>query len=231
MYKLDIKANAGELTDQIQDVIDKQMPFAMSKGLNTMVVKIRDSEVRHEYKKHFELRNESFFKNLSHKVFFSSKRQINRFGFLTASIQRAELPQPAGTLGKSLGVDTSFMELHLKGGTRKPLRSKLAVPMTVGGADIKRSRRTGRINKSKQAKILYPKDNTFVAKSKNTGKSILFQRRTKKKVIPMYHFETSVKNKRKYNPVRAVQRGVQARAKFEMQAAMIKAIKTARFFR
>ena len=231
MYNLTITANAGALTDQIQQVVDKQLPFAMSKGLNTMVTKIRDNEVRHEYKKHFELRNESFFKNLSHKVFGSSKRQIDRFGFLTASIQRAELPPPAGAFGRSLSVDTSFMELHVTGGTRKPLRSKLAVPMTVGGANIRRAKRTGKITKSKQPKVLYPKDNTFVAQSQRTGKSILFQRQSRKKLIPMYHFEASVKNTRKYNPVLAVKRGVEARSQFEMRAAMIRAIKTARFFR
>ena len=196
-----------------------------------MVVKIRDSEVRHEYKKRFELRNESFFKNLSHKVFFSNVQQLNRQGVLTASIQRAELPAPPGSVGRSMGVDTSFMEFHLKGGIRKPLKSKLAVPMTVGGAKITRTKKTGRIVKSKQVKVLYPQDNTFVGKSKKTGKSILFQRTTKKRVTPMYHFEASVKNKRKYNPVRAVQTGVQARAKFEIGGAMIKAIKTARFFK
>lgn len=231
MYRLSISVNAGELTHQIQQVVDKQLPFAMSKGLNTMVTKIRDSEVRHEYKKKFELRNESFFKNLSHKVFGSSKRQLNQFGFLTASIQRAELPPPAGSLGKPLSVDTSFMELHLTGGTRKPLGSKLAVPMTVGGANIKRSKRSGKIHKSKQPKVLYPKSNTFVAKSTRTGKSILFQRRARKKLTPMYHFEASTRIKKKYDPVRAVRRGVEARAQFEIRAAMIRAIKTARFIR
>ena len=136
MYNLTIKTNAGEISQQIQKVVDKQLPFAASKGLNNMVVKIRDSEVRHEYKKRFELRNESFFKNLSHKVFFSNVRQLNRQGVLTASIQRAELPAPPGSVGRSMGVDTSFMEFHLKGGIRKPLKSKLAVPMTVGGGKV-----------------------------------------------------------------------------------------------
>lgn len=231
MYNLTIKTNAGEISQQIQKVVDKQLPFAASKGLNNMVVKIRDSEVRHEYKKRFQLRNESFFKNLSHKVFFSNVRQFKQYGVLTASIQRAELPAPPGSVGRGLGVDTSFMELHLKGGTRKPKGAKLAVPMTVGGAKITRTRKTGRVVKSKQVKVLYPKDNTFVGKSKKTGKSILFQRTSKKRVTPMYHFETSIKNTRKYNPVRAVMNGVQARAKFEISTAMIKAIKTAKFFR
>ena len=231
MYNLSINVNAGAVSKHIQSVIDKQLPFAMSKGLNSMVTKIRDNELRQEYKKVFELRNESFYKNLSHKIFFSSKRQVKQFGFLTASIQRNDLPSPPGSVGRTTGVDTSFMELHLSGGTRKPLRSKLAVPMTQGGADIRRTKRTGRVTKAKQAKTLYAKDNTFVAQSSRTGKSILFQRRSRKKVIPMYHFETSVRNRKKYNPAAVVRRGVEARAKFEMQTAMMKAIKTARFFR
>ena len=70
MYNLTIKTNAGEISQQIQKVVDKQLPFAASKGLNNMVVKIRDSEVRHEYKKRFQLRNEQFFL-LSHKVFLA----------------------------------------------------------------------------------------------------------------------------------------------------------------
>ena len=233
MYNLSINVNAGELSDQMQRVVDRQVPFALSKGLNTMVTKIRDNELKHEYKKRFELRNESFYKNLSHKVFGSSKRQIDRFGFLTASIQRAELPPPPGTFGRSLPVDTSFIEFHLTGGTRKPLRSKLAVPMTVGGANIKRAKRTGKVTKANQVKVLYGQTRTFVAPSTRTGKSILFKRTKKgdEGVVPMYHFEPSVKNKRKYDPVRFVKRGIRARASFEIQAAMIRAIKTARFFR
>ena len=95
--------------------------------------------------------------------------------------------------------------------------------MTVGGAKITRTKKTGRIVKSKQVKVLYPQDNTFVGKSKRLAE--YFIQRTTKNVTPMYHFEASVKNKRKYNPVRAVQTGVQARAKFEIGGAMIKQLR------
>ncbi len=229
MFQLTVTSNAPQVARQLDRAIKRQVPFAVSKGLNDMVVEIRDNEVRKEYQKTFELRNESFFKNLTHKVFFSNKRQVRRFGLLIASIQRSELPPPPGAVGRQISKDTSFMDLHIKGGTRKPLGAKKAVPMTVGGAVIKRAKGSGKVVKSKQVKTLYPLDNTFVRNSRKTGKGILFQIKGKKS-IPMYHFQSSVKNKKKYNPARAVKKGIEKRFKRNIQTAFVKALKTTKIF-
>ena len=107
------------------------------------------------------------------------------------------------------------------------MRTKLAVPMTVGGYKITR-KKTGGVVKAKKASTLYPQDRTFVGKSKKTGKSILFVRTGKKTIKPAYHFETSVKNTRKYNPAPAILRGVNSRINFEFKKAYVRAVKTAR---
>tara|TARA_R100000388_G_C7201932_1_gene138997 strand:- start:43 stop:735 length:693 start_codon:yes stop_codon:yes gene_type:complete len=229
MFQLTVTSNAPQIARQLDRAIKRQVPFAVSNALNDMVVEIRDNEVRKEYEKTFELRNESFFKNLTHKVFFSNKRQVRRFGLLIASIQRSELPAPPGSVGRNINKDTSFMDLHVKGGIRKPLGAKKAVPMTVGGADIKRAKGTGKVVKSKQVKTLYPKDNTFVRNSRRTGKPILFQVKAKKE-IPMYHFQPSVKNKKKYNPARAVKKGIEKRFKRHIQTGFVNALKTTKIF-
>ncbi len=229
MYNISIETNAGDLSNQLSKVVNKQLPFAASKGLNNMVTKIRDNEVRQEYKKVFELRNESFFKNLSHKIFFSNVRQLKRFGVLVASIQRSELPAPPGSVGNQINKDTSFMDLHITGGTRKPLGKNKAVPFSVSSGIITRNKRTGRVVKSKEVKTLYARKDTFTGDIK-AGKGVLFQRK-KKTIIPLYHFQSSVRNTKKYNPERAVKRGISARVQRELTFAMVKAIKTARIFK
>ena len=231
MYNISIETNAGDFSNQLSKVVEKQLPFAASKGLNNMVTKIRDNEVRQEYKKVFELRNESFFKNLSHKIFFSNVRQLKRFGVLVASIQRSELPAPPGSVGNRIDKDTSFMDLHITGGTRKPLGKNKAVPFSVSSGIITRNKRTGEVVKSKEVKTLYARKDTFTGDIR-AGVGVLFQRKRKSRdIIPLYHFQRSVRNTKKYNPERAVKRGISARVQRELTFAMIKAIKTARIFK
>tara|TARA_R100000426_G_scaffold68360_1_gene47582 strand:- start:18 stop:725 length:708 start_codon:yes stop_codon:yes gene_type:complete len=235
MYKLSIEAKGGFLTDDIQRVVDKQLPFAASMGLNELLFSVQKTEVLRVYEKAFDKRNDAFF-NLVNRVYKSNKRQLKQFGFLTASIQRGELPGPAGSSTKPIAstkrnpADTSFMLAHARGGVRKPLRSKKAVPMTVGGARISRSKTTGKVRHAQKASTLYAQDNTFVRKSTKTGKSILF-RRVRKKIVPVYHFEAAPRNRRKYNIDMAVELGVKRRARFHIARAYIKAIKTARYIR
>ncbi len=236
MIKFDVKGDK-KVKAALDRMVAKQLPFAASLALNTTITKARDNELFRSYQKTFKARNKQFFK-LTHTVFNSSAKTFRTNGFVRAAIQRNEMPAVQGTRkGRTKTsvegpvskrrVDTSFMEFHVSGGTRKPLRTKLAVPMTVGGYKITRTK-TGKVTKAKKASTLYSQPKTFVGKSKRTGKSILFVRTGKKKTKPAYHFETSVKNTRKYNPAAAILQGVNARIKFEFKKAYIRAVKTGR---
>lgn len=222
----------------LERMVKKQIPFAASLALNTTVAKVRNDDVWRQYEKTFKARNKQFFK-LTHTVFNSQAKTFNSMGFVRAAIMRNESAPPAGTkkgrtktsvegpLSKRR-VDTSFMEFHVSGGIRKPLRAKKAVPMTTSDFKITRTK-TGKVTKAKKASTLYPQDRTFVRKSKRTGKSILFVRTNKKKKPqPAYHFQPSVKINRKYNFADAAVRGFNARVQFEFKKAIIRATKTGR---
>jgi hypothetical protein len=236
LIKFEFKGDK-ETKAALERMVTRQIPFAASLALNTTITKVRDNELFHSYKKTFKARNKQFFK-LTHTIFNSSAKTFRTNGFVRAAIQRNEMPAVQGTkkgrtktsiegpLSKRR-VDTSFMEFHVSGGTRKPLRTKLAVPMTVGGYKITRTK-TGKVTNAKKAKTLYPQSKTFVGKSSKTGKSILFVRTGKKKTVPAYHFEPSVKNTKKYNPAAAILQGVNARIQFEFKKAYIRAVKTGR---
>ena len=236
MYNLTVKTNAGEITQQINRVVEKQIPFAVSMGLNELMFSVQKTEVMRVYDKAFTKRNKQFAL-LTNRVFKSNKSQLKRTGFLTASIQRGEMPAPLGSTTRPIKksgknpLDTSFMLAHAQGGVRKAKRKVKFVPMTQGGANITRNKTTGRVSKSNDPKVLYNADNTFVGTSKRSGKSILFKRQTKKRIVPMYHFQPSIRNTRKYNIDLAVEVGIRQRARFHIAGAYIKALKKARFFR
>jgi hypothetical protein len=236
LIKFDVKGDK-KVKAALERMVAKQLPFAASLALNTTITKARDNELFRSYQKTFKARNKQFFK-LTHTIFNSSAKTFRTNGFVRAAIQRNEMPPVQGTKkGRTKTsiegpmtkrrVDTSFMEFHVSGGTRRPLRAKMAVPMTVGGYKITRTK-TGKVTEAKKAKTLYPQAKTFVGKSSKTGKSILFVRTGKKKTKPAYHFETSVKNTRKYNPATAILQGVNTRIQFEFKKAYIRAVKTGR---
>lgn len=236
MIKFDVKGDK-KVKAALDRMVNKQLPFAASLALNTTITKVRDDELFRSYQKTFKVNNRQFFK-LTHTIFNSSARTFRQSGYVRAAIQRNEMPPVQGTKKgrtktsiegplQKKRVDTSFMEFHVSGGTRRPLRNKLAVPMTVGGFKITR-KKTGGVVKAKKASTLYAQDRTFVGKSKKTGKSILFVKTGKKTVKPAYHFQTSVKNVRKYNPASAILKGVNSRINFEFKKAYIRAVKTGR---
>ena len=211
MIKFEIKGSKDKkLIKFFEQTINRKMPFIASRALNRTTAQMRNDYLRKEYGSVFDKRNEQFFK-LTHTIANSSSRTMKENGVLRSAILRNEVPAPAFTVkGRTKTsvegpltkrrVDTSFMEFHASGGTRRPLRTKKAVPMTVGGYKITRSKRTGKVSKAKEAKTLYPQDNTFVRKSKKSGKSVLFVRTGKRTVKPAYHFQPSVVNTKKYNP-------------------------------
>lgn len=47
--RMNIKSNAPELQSKIDDLVKKQMPFALSLALNTSIQRVRDETLRHAY--------------------------------------------------------------------------------------------------------------------------------------------------------------------------------------
>jgi hypothetical protein len=228
---ISIKAEDKKLQKKIDALVFKQIPFAVSQGLSNAVQKTRDNELKHAYSGTFDKRNEQFFK-LTHSVARASISHTKRTGVAIAAIKRADAPKVNGTVGGTTRrkVDTSFMEKHVTGGTRKALRTKKAIPLTQGRSPvlpIKRSPKTGKVSKAKQAKTLYPQDRTYMMGSKG-GNSILMVRTGKKTVKAAYVFANSVTNTAKYNPTNMVLRGVTRRMKTETQAALVSALRTSR---
>ena len=226
---ISIKAKDKKLQKKIDALVDSQIPFAVSQGLSNAVQKTRDNELKHAYSGTFDKRNEQFFK-LTHSVARSSISHTKRTGVAIAAIKRADAPKVNGTVGGTTRrkVDTSFMEKHVTGGTRKALRTKKAIPLTQGRSPvlpIKRSRKTGKVSKAKEAKTLYPQDRTYMMGSKG-GNSVLMVRTGKKTVKAAYVFANSVTNTAKYNPINMVLRGVTRRMKTETQAALVSALRT-----
>ena len=226
-----ITAKDKKLQRKVEAFAAQQMPFAVAVGLSNAVQKTRDNEVRRAYKLSFDLRNEQFFK-LTHSVARASIRDTKATGVAVAAIKRADAPRIDGTSGGSTRrkVDTSFMEFHVTGGTRRALRTKKAIPVTSGASPIypiKRSRKTGKVSKAKKASTLYKKDNTFML-GKKGGTSVLMVKTGKKTVRAAYVFANSVTNKPKYNPISAVKSGVKTRVKSEIQAAMVVALRSSR---
>lgn len=226
-----ITAKDKRLQKKIEAFAAKQMPFAVATGLSNAVQKTRDNELKSAYKRTFDLRNEQFFK-LTHSVARASIADTKATGIAIVAIKRADAPRISGTVGGSTKrrVDTSFMEFHVTGGTRKALRTKKAIPVTTGASPvfpIKRSRKTGKISKAKKASTLYNKDNTFM-RGKKSGSSVLMVRTGKKTVRAAYVFSDTVTNTAKYNPLQTVKSGVKTRVKTEIQAAMVQALRTSR---
>ena len=237
MIRFDVKGDK-KTREALSNMLERQVPFAASLALNRTITKVRDDELMRAYDRVFNMRNKQFFK-LTHTIFNSSAKTFRQSGYVRAAIQRNEMPALAGTKkgrtktsiegplpeGKRR-VDTSFMEFHVSGGIRKPLRSKVAVPITKGKTPpfkITRTK-TGKVVKAKQAKTLYPQERTFV-QGKKSGKSVLMVRTGRRTVKAAYHFQSQVKNRRKYNPVNAVLSGFNNRIKFEWEKAKLFAVK------
>lgn len=225
-----IKAEDKKLQKKIDALVNKQLMFALSLGLSEAVTKTRDNELKDAYTKTFEMRDRQFFK-LTHAVARSSIGDAKRSKIATAAIKGADSPRIAGTVGGSTrkAVKTDFMAFHVTGGSRKALRTKKAIPIEKGITPPLKITRTskGKVTKAKKASTLYSSPKSFVIGSRS-GTSILMYKTGKKTVKAAYVLTPEIKNKKKYNPLRAVRRGVRARISFEIKKAFIKAIKSAR---
>lgn len=225
-------ASDKKIQKKLDDFVDDQIPFATSLALNTAVTKVRDNELRSAYSRTFKLRNNQFFK-LTHKVALSQARVVRTTGVAIAAIKRADGPRVAGTTERNTrgSVDTSFMEFHVTGGTRRALKAKKAVPITKGRTpafEIKRSGKTGKISNAKKASTLYKQDRTFMTGKRGDNKNILMVRTGKKTIKAAYAFVPSVTNRAKYRPENIVKNGVKSRIKHEFNKALLRAVKGSR---
>jgi len=227
---ISVKADDKRLQGKIDNMVNKQIMFAASVGLSEATTKARDTNLKDAYEKTFKMRDKQFFK-LTHAVARSSIGDAKRSFIATTAIKGADAPRIAGTVGGSTrkAVDTSFMNFHVTGGTRRALKTKKAVPITKGVTPpLKITRtKTGKVTKAKKASTLYPKDTTFV-KGAKSGNSTLMVRTGKRTIRAAYTLTPEVKNRKKYNPLRAVRKGVLTRFEFEYKKALIRGIKTAR---
>lgn len=225
-----ITAQDKKLQTKIDNLVSKQLMFAVSVALSESAAKTRDYELKDEYNRAFKMRDKQFFK-LTHAVARSSFAEAKKRKIATAAIKAADAPRIPGTVGGTTRkpVDTSFMAFHISGGTRKALKTKKAVPLTKGVTPLLKITRTktGKVTKAKKASTLYARDRSFV-KGPKSGNSILMVRTGKKTVKAAYTLTPQVKNKRKYNPMRAVKKGVNRRINFEFKKALIRGLKTAR---
>jgi len=227
-----IKFTASDkaLQGALDDFVSRQVPFALSNALSNALTKTRDNELLRSYKGTFKMRDKQFFK-LTHAVARADISFTKRTGVAIAAIKRADAPRIPGTVGGTTRkpVDTSFMEFHVKGGRRRALRAKKAVPITKGrtpALGITRTK-TGKVTKAKKASILYRQDRSFIVGDR-THNSILMVRTGKKTIKAAYLFTPSVENIKKYGPMIAVARGLRTRMKQEFQKSMIKAVSTSR---
>ena len=226
-----IRTNDKKLEGKLDSLVNKQIPFASSQAVSNILTKIRDNELKSEYKRTFDKAVNMQFYKLFHAVARANVADSKRNGFSRAALKRIDSPPVPGTSRGTTkrAVDTSFMEFHVSGGRRSALRTKKAVPITKGVTpplNIKRSKKTGRIGKARKASTLYKQEGAFTVGPKS-GTSILFVRRGKKKKAA-YSLVPYVDNKKKYNPMRTVRSGVKTRAKTEFTAAITSALRTAR---
>ena len=247
---LTIKSNAKEFTGFVDQLVKKQVPFALSKALNVTAVEARNGDLHQEYRSTFEERNKAFFRQV-HTIRPSSAKDGKRLGRMVVAVQQSSEPRPPGTVDRltsrqAPGVrvkysnthqpgikrsvaDTDFMRRHVSGGTKTPKGQFLTVPFS--SANIRRRKTTGAVVSSMApSTLLKPGGKGFIpGKKGGSGKKAVFIRRGKKKVEALYALKKSVNIKPQYKPFYAFQSGVNKRINKNFADAMQYSLKTARF--
>ena len=226
--RINIKSNVPELEKRIDDLVKKQAPFALSLALNKSIKHSRDIDLRMEYNKFFEVRNKAFFKQV-HQIRNSTASHVRRTGMALASIQRSDLPSPAGAKPETRGrkAQTSFMEKHVSGGTKTPrTKRNLAIPIEANISRKKAGARAGAVNKSFEPRTVMQSGKGFILEK--NGKKFIAKRTGKKKVKVLHSLQRTAMIKGGYNPERAVRRGMNKYFKLMYKQAWIQAIRTAR---
>ena len=229
--RVSIKANTKEMEAKLANLVQKQIPFALTKTVTKVATLTRDEQLYQEYNKFFEMRNKPFFRAV-HSVAASQLRFTKQTGVAVASIQRQDAPRPVGTTraGRGRKANTSFMTKHASGGIKTAKGKLIAIPLSTAKLPRKKGgRNAGAIVKGKQPKALL-QGRGFIVDTKK-GKKVLFRRvgRGKKSNIEaMYHLRPAATIQGGYNPMRAARIGVRKWFAPTFNRNMIKALKTAR---
>ncbi|MEL0090471.1 MAG: hypothetical protein VW714_08325 [Rhodospirillales bacterium] len=256
---LTIKSNAKEYQGFVNQLVNSQIPFAVSKAINITAVEARNGELHKEYQSTFEERNKAFFRQV-HTIRPSSARDGKRLGRMVVAVQQSSETPPPGTVnkltarqapgvtvkytnthqpGKKRSVaDTSFMKLHVKGGIKKPKgHPKLTIPTTEGptAANIPRLKTTGAMPERAKPKTLINKGREKAwfnppSGEVQKGKAVRLQERIgKKKILTHYHLKDSARIKARYKPVKSFESGVNNRIRRNFADALQYSLKTAKF--
>jgi len=228
--RMNIKSNAPELQSKIDDLVKRQMPFALSLALNTSIQRVRDETLRHAYNRAFQPRNKAFFKQV-HQIRNSAVGHVRKTGMAIASIQQSSLPAPAGTRKKSTtrAAYTDFMVKHVRGGMKTPEGARnIAIPIEKNVTRRKGGAKAGAVNNSLRPKTVMGTNKGFIFES--NGKKYLGRRKGRdgKDVQVLYSLRKTANIKRAYDPQRIVKRGMRQFFTPMYKRAWIKALKTAK---
>jgi len=250
---LTIKSNAKEFTNFVKQLAESQVPFALSKALNVTAVEARNGDLHQEYKSTFEERNKAFFRQV-HTIRPSSARDGKRLGRMVVAIQQSSEPNPPGTVKKLSSrqvpgvkvkysnthqpgtrkrtvADTSFMERHVSGGTRKPGPDRLVIAVPNSRQNVVRNKNTGAVVKGlKPETLIKSNKGWFSPKKKEDGVLGKLQVKDGKRgAKSLYYLHNSVRIKPRYKPMYALEIGVRKRIQKNFRDAMVYSLKTARF--
>jgi hypothetical protein len=230
--KMSIKSNSAQMEARMDELMHKQIPFAMSLALNKSISKARDENLRHEYNKFFTPRNRAWFQQI-HQIRSSKVGHVRKTGIAVAAIQRSSLPSPPGTTisRAKKPAYSDFMERFVKGGTKIPeTSSNIAIPLTDNVRRRKSGAKAGAVINSMKPQTLLNSDKGFVFKSQKDGKKYIAQRygRGGKNIRVLFSLRKSANIKGGYNPARAIKKGLQQFWPHSFRQAMVHAIKTAK---
>lgn len=228
--RMTMKTNAPELQKGLDELVNRQLPFAVSLATNMSIQRTRDEHLKLEYSKFFTMRNKAWFKQV-HSIRNSKVAHVKRTGMAVAAIQRSSLPSPPGTAKKETrrAAFSDFMEKHVSGGIKTPSKSRnVAIPIEQNITRRKGGAKAGAVNKSFQPQTVMGTGKGFVFEK--GGRKFLARRRGRggKQTQVLYRLKKTVNIKGGYNPERAVRRGMKQFFQPMFRRALIKAIKTAK---
>lgn len=228
-----IKANTQEMADKLNNLVRRQIPFAVTKTTTQTATVTRDDYVLREYRRDFTSRNKQFEK-LAHSVAAADVKHTRQTGVAIAAIMPRDGKRPQGTTRAAMPkkLDTSFMTRQRKGGIKMPKGGKnIAIP--ISGSPITRrtsGAKAGAIRKNFEPKTLmqnFP-EKTFIKKN-SRGNKIMYRKVGRgNKIQPMYLLKPTTNIKRRHNPLPEAQRGVMFHFPRLFKRNLILALKTAK---
>lgn len=229
---ISIKADTEQMRRKLDNMVKKQLSFAVTKTVTQTATVVRDDYVLKEYRRNFTSRNKAFEKSV-HSVAASHLGSTRRTGVAVAAIMPRDGKRPAGTTRSKppAKLNTSFMNRHVTGGTKTPKNGrKIAIP--IKSAPITRKtagRGAGGIRNNYLPETLMKNTERAFIKTNKRGNSILYRKFGRgKKLQPMYVLKPSANIKRRHNPLPEARRGVAFHFPRLFRRNFIKAIKTAK---